>query len=551
MFKKTLLFITLISFLGANEYQEWLKAQSKQYTQYKKTMDEEFSDMLKKDWEAFKAMSNPTPYKKPKPVALPKIKKEVKVSKKEIKNSPIVKLKPIIKKPIVKKKKPVIKKEIEQTITKPSVKKLEYPPGVPTPVSIPPLTHVIVKKDIDIPKVKEPISIPKTQKPIVKKPDITVFVPPVKFDKPKVLKNFKTVKFEFYSTPVNMQYDIKSAFYIGKINKRVIAKYWDIMSQTKYKKLLTQINQTSDKLNLNDWAKYQLIHKLGNEIYDDENIANLFTWFILVKMNHDTKVGYSRDKIYLLSTMKHKLFQIAFFNLKKKKYYILTPNGKVGKVGSIYTYAGDYPKADQGLSFNMNKEIKFYNNIKQKDLKFKYEGKGYSINTKYSEDLISFYKTFPQSDYNIYFDTKNSTALSSTILVKLAPLLKGKSEIEAVNLLLRFVQTSFKYKTDQKQFDYEKVMFPEETIFYPYSDCEDRSIMFSYLVKNILGLDVVGVKYVDHLATAVAFSSNVSGSNFKYNNKKYTISDPTYINANAGMAMPKYRDSKFEIIALR
>jgi hypothetical protein len=336
-----------------------------------------------------------------------------------------------------------------------------------------------------------------------------------------------------------------------KTNKRVIAKYWDIMSQTKYKKLISQIDKKSQELNLNDWAKYQLIYKLGNKIYSDKNIANLFTWFILVKMKYDTKVGYNQDKIYLLSTMKHKLFQISFFNLKGKKYYILTPNGKTKKIGSIYTYAGDYPKAKENLSFEMRKEIKFYNNIKQKDLNFKYEGRSYTINTKYSNDLIDFYKTFPQSDYNIYFDTKNSTPLSSTILVKLAPLLQGKSEIEAVNFLLRFVQTSFEYKTDQKQFDYEKVMFPEETVFYPYSDCEDRSIMFSYLVKNILGLDVVGVKYSDHLATAVAFSSNVSGANFKYKNKIYTISDPTYINANAGMAMPKYKDSKFDVIALR
>ena len=51
-------------------------------------------------------------------------------------------------------------------------------------------------------------------------------------------------------------------------------------------------------------------------------------------------------------------------------------------------------------------------------------------------------------------------------------------------------------------------MFPEETINYPYSDCEDRSILFSYLVKNLLHLDIVGVKYNDHLATAINFILN-------------------------------------------
>jgi hypothetical protein len=161
---------------------------------------------------------------------------------------------------------------------------------------------------------------------------------------------------------------------------------------------------------------------------------------------------------------------------------------------------------------------------------------------------VQFYKTFPQADYKVYFSKYNSPLLTNTILVQLSKLVQNKTEIEAVNMLLRFTQTAFNYKTDQKQFHYEKVMFPEETLYYPYSDCEDRSIMFAYLVKNILGLDVVGLKFADHLATAVAFHSKVSGDSFVFNNKRYTIADPTYINANVGMTMPQYKNKSFKII---
>jgi len=477
MFRFILALLFISSIAIANDYQEWLKSQNTQYTEYKKSLDEEFSDMLKKDWEAFKSMQSPSPYKKPKPVVIPVIKKAVKAPKKEIKKSPIVIVEPI--------------------------------------------------KQIIIPKPKK----------VVKKV--------------KIIKDFYTTNFDFYSIPMSIQYDKKTSFLIEEINKETISGFWDMMSKTNHKRLIKQIESKSNNLNLNDWARYQLIHKLGKNIFKDNNKANLFTWFILVKMKFDTKVGYSSNNIYLMSTMQHNLYQVSFFTLKKKKYYILTPNGKVGNVGSIYTYAGEYPKAEKRLSFTIFEEMKFYNNLKTKSLEFKYNNKLHTINTQYSLDLINFYKTFPQSDYNIYFSTKNSTPLSNSILIKLAPLVKGKSEIEAVNLLLRFVQTSFKYKTDQKQFSYEKVMFPEETINYPYSDCEDRSIMFSYLVKNLLNLDVVGVRYNDHLATAVAFSSKLSGANFRYKGTRYTISDPTYINANAGMAMPQYKNSKFKIISLR
>jgi hypothetical protein len=72
--------------------------------------------------------------------------------------------------------------------------------------------------------------------------------------------------------------------------------------------------------------------------------------------------------------------------------------------------------------------------------------------------------------------------------------------------------------------------------------------MFSYLVKKLLGLDVVGLKYSDHLASAVNFSTKVSGDSFIFEGKRYTVSDPTYINANVGMTMPQYQNSQFKII---
>ena len=477
---KRIILLSLVtsSLLLSNEYQDWLNQQSNQYSSYKKSIDQEFSDMLKKDWESFNSMSTPPSYKKPKPKIIPEVKKEVTVSKKEIEKSPLVK-------------------------------------------------------------------IPITAKPKVVKKKITII------KKPYILKDFKTIDLNFYSESLSIQYDIKSAFYMGRINKNIISKYWEQLSKTKFKKLISQIDDVTNRLNLNDWAKYQLIYKLGYGIYEDNNISNLFTWFILVKMNYDIKIGYSGSNIYLLSPVKHKLYQTTFFNLDDIKYYILNPNGKSNVTGSVYTYKGKYPKSTNILSFKIDKPILLNQNIKQKDLSFVFERKKYNISVNYSTDLVKFYSTFPQSDYKIYYDTKNSTKLNDTLLVELSKAIKGKTEIEAVNLLLRFVQTAFKYKTDQTQFNNEKVMFPEETVYYPYSDCEDRSIMFNYLVKRLLSLNVVGVRYTDHLASAVELSSTIKGSKFNYKNKTYTITDPTYINANAGMVMPKYKNSNFKVIEIQ
>lgn len=67
-----------------------------------------------------------------------------------------------------------------------------------------------------------------------------------------------------------------------------------------------------------------------------------------------------------------------------------------------------------------------------------------------------------------------------------------------------------KVLTRKDQFGREKYFFAEETLFYPLSDCEDRAIFFAILIRNLLGLDVIGLDYPGHIATAVHFSNDVS-----------------------------------------
>lgn len=506
--KKILLLSLLITYLFSNEYQEWLKAQEKEYTTYKKSMDEEFSSMLKQDWENFKSLYQPAPYKKPKPKALPKIKKEIKPLQKDIEKAKPLELKPKkvvrIEKPIAKETKLPVKKEIK-TVEKNPFSQIKEP------------TKEVAKK------IKKSI----------------------------LFKNAKLIEFSFYAKTIKLAYDKKMAYRIARYEKNSISTYWDIISKSNYSPTLKQFRAYKKEFSLNDWAMYQLIYKSGYAVYNNESMANLFAWFYLTKLGFDTKVGYNSNQIYLLSNLGHSVYQIAFFTLDNKKYYVLTPNGKIKKVSSIYTYKKSYPKSTTKMTFDINSAINFNDNVKTKELSFRFQSKLYKISTKYSKELVDFYKTFPQSDYNVYFNSKNSSLLSQSLLNEIRPLLKGKNELEAVNFLLRFVQTAFKYKTDNQNFKYEKVLFPEETIYYAYSDCEDRSIMFNFLIRNLTTLDIVGIKYPNHLAAAVAFSSKVSGKSFLYKGKRFTITDPTYVNANAGMVMPQFKSTKAKVVASR
>ena len=170
------------------------------------------------------------------------------------------------------------------------------------------------------------------------------------------------------------------------------------------------------------------------------------------------------------------------------------------------------------------------------------------IMLKENKNLIDYYNNYPlTSKWNYYSQASLSEETKEQVYPILRSKIKGLSESEAANVLINFVQTAFEYATDQDQFGYERPLFGDETFYYPYSDCEDRSILYSILVRDLLGLDVVLLHFPGHLATAVKFTNDVKGDYLLIDDIKYVVCDPTYIGATIGMAMPEYKKEGTEI----
>jgi hypothetical protein len=98
---------------------------------------------------------------------------------------------------------------------------------------------------------------------------------------------------------------------------------------------------------------------------------------------------------------------------------------------------------------------------------------------------------------------------------------------------------------------HDRAFFAQETLYYPYCDCEDRAILFSRLVRDLVGLDVVLLYYPGHLAAAVGFNNDERGDYLTYKNRKYVVCDPTYINAGVGRTMPGMNNQEAQVIALK
>jgi len=356
------------------------------------------------------------------------------------------------------------------------------------------------------------------------------------------------ISFDFFGFRVILDYD--QTFRIdppSAINPSVISDFWESLSRANYNQLITRLESYKTQMNLNDWGYYRLLERFAQNVYSDsENGQNLMLWVLLNRSGYQTKVAYAGNNLSVLIPTMNTIYAKSFLDYSGVSYYLMRDLG----TENIFTYDKNFPGANKRIDFSITSPLNLNKKIISKSIGFNYKDKPYALNINYNQHVIDFYENYPQVDISIYFDAAVSPETKETLLESLKPVVAEMTETDAVGFLLKLTQTSFQYKTDQQQFNKEKFFFPEEIFYYPYSDCEDRSIFFAYLVRELLNLEVIGLEYHGHIATAVNLNENVEGDYMMIEGEKYTIADPTFINAPLGLTMPEYRNKNAKIIEL-
>lgn len=409
-------------------------------------------------------------------------------------------------------------------------------------------------------KEPKPEEIPPAPEEKPKVPDSTPVVVPVlpavvPLEKPKPAPVKETrdevmVKVDFFNRTLEIPVPeaVKKTKAVQLKNK-AIADYWKNVSSINHKNTLARLEDLDQSILINDWAYLMFVQRLCREVYPDRpDLQNLYTWFLLIRTGYQARIGYDEKRIYLLLPATTQLYGKTFFKFKDEKFYRLSALPDEEKMGSVYTYPEAYPEANKKLELRVKEWPSLPKEMKKKKLAFGYRGDTYRLSVQYDQSLVEFTRDYPQTTIDAYTKAPFSDSSGENMTKKLSALVKGKRETEAADILLAFVQKAFAYKTDDEQFGREKWLFAEETLHYPYSDCEDRSVIFARLVTELMGLRVVMLHYPGHMATAVLFSEKVEGDSVKYRGQTYTVCDPTYINSAHGQAMPQFKKAKPEIM---
>lgn len=441
-------------------------------------------------------------------------------------------------------------KELERQWTEYNVFKGEKRPTKPRPQTLPQADtshHSQSSDELPVGQIIEPSVLPLQENDVPPVPQEDPLPTP---QRQSVLNTLSTT---FYLQPLQCPYPKAYAdVHLRDVTENSVANFWKHLACEGYEEFVNQCRQTEQTMQLNDWGVFELAKALARRLFPDQfKEQTIFTIFTLNQLGYKARIGRIDGQFVCLVPCHSKIYGVPFIETEKGTiFYIFNLSPQTLREADIYTYDLDFPTAQAYIDMNIYYPMRLTEN--PADSVFTARIRGEKIAISVNQSVIGFYENYPFVDLEIYANAKPESKWAATVDSVFSSILKGKIEYEAVDILLSFLHKSFSYEYDDEQFGREKYLFCEENFYYSSNDCEDRSILFSYLVRHLVGLDVILLDYPDHIATAVHFNDPIiTGDYYTYKGKKYIVCDPTYIGADIGETMPRYKNVKANVIELK
>ncbi len=364
-----------------------------------------------------------------------------------------------------------------------------------------------------------------------------------------------TLVFTFFGTPESVRLDAFKLPHLASANEPAIAKHLKSLCEVPdVANLAIDCLRIRKNRSLSDWAYLQMLQSLAREAYQGEgNDATLLTAYLYLLSGYKMRLALDAGRVYLLYASQHVIYDLPSYLVDNDHFYPLGNAPVRIKIGQT-AYPGETPmsliiataqKLNHDESTPRQITSRLYPDVKA----------SVSVN----KNLLQFYDSYPTSYYDGNIMTRwaqyANTPLDSTVTASLYPDLRAsltaKTQLGNVSRLLNWVQTGLKYEYDDKVWGGDRAFFAEESLYYPYCDCEDRSILLTRLVRDLLGLRCILVYYPGHLACAVEFTDDSAhGDVIRVDNRRFVVCDPTYINAPVGRTMPGMDNTTAQAILL-
>ena len=431
-------------------------------------------------------------------------------------------------------------------------KDFEEQAPVPKPKEddVPPV--VMPEEDKDKQREDRAVVIDEVIKPIPVAPQPQPLAPIEETPVPE--PDVRYVNFAFYGTAAKVRYDKEKCVHVQGVTEGQVADALKCFAREDFDNMLVDCLSLRETMKLPDWAYLMMLKSLAEHIAGgNNNDAVMLMFWLYAQSGYKARLAADNSRLYMLYASRHYIYDLPYFEMSGVRYY-----GMENIPSMLRICEAGLPK-EKSLSLYMPQtpELAMNGGGQRTITSERYAEMTGSVSV--NKNLIDFCNSYPTSmlDGNpmtrwaMYANKPMDATVKNTLYPALRAHLDGKSQREAVERLLNWVQTGFEYEYDDKVWGHDRAFFAEESLYYPYCDCEDRSILFTRLVRDLLGLRCILVYYPGHLATAVEFAdADVRGDVISLNGRRFVVCDPTYIGAPVGATMDNMDNSSAKVILL-
>lgn len=325
------------------------------------------------------------------------------------------------------------------------------------------------------------------------------------------------------------------------------ADQWRSFSGEKAESLIPAFKNLAEECGLNDYLTFRLMRSYIASRYPDAHPTSkvALEHYLLCNMGYDVRLALDdRGTPLLLIPFSQSVYAIPFLMMGNRKYYVFQPDGSQPHQDARISTCRLPSDTDPGRPMDLRIDAL---TLPEKPKDFALSFGDITLTGKVNENLMNVVYHYPQMSTGDFAVSQLSPSLRADLVNQLKQQLGGLNEREAVDKLLQFTQSAFEYATDQDFHGFEKPYFLEEILYYPKCDCEDRSIFYTYMLWNVLGVENHLLAYPGHESASVHIDTPVKGDSYEWEGKTYYISDPTYIGAVTGMCMPMFSSVRPDI----
>lgn len=284
--------------------------------------------------------------------------------------------------------------------------------------------------------------------------------------------------------------------------------------------LIHLLGFTRQRIRADSYASVLLARQLCNNHFATPNSATACAWILGQSQGLDVRVGLRQGTLLLLTPSQQEWYEQPYFQVDDMRLYVVNREDYLHLQGDTYLQSGRHADATDTTRISLSSSFIPAQQAFHTSNRF-------GVPLQLDEDFVAYLYQLPLLQVRDYLSDRQPPYLLKQ-LQNSPEIEQERPAMDRLKSILSHLQ-HWPYQIDQEQFGREKPLTLSESLFFPYTDCEDRVYALVALNQAFIHLEMAALRYPNHLSAAVKYEDD------------WLEADPTYVGARLGMRQPAYK----------